>query len=405
VEPGGGASCGRSLKGNNSVGSSIKIATVKGIDIRIHLTFLLIILWAAIEGGTGIEGGLRGAIFGIVSTTLLFFCVVLHELGHSFQALRYKVKVRNITLLPIGGVAQMESIPEKPSQELAISLAGPAVNFAIVGLLAPLALWILVTQIAAYLGQPAYLLSGTGRGVLSWILDGLFYGTGWKALVFYLLSMNVSLGVFNLIPAFPMDGGRVLRALLALRLDYLRATRIAVNVGRGLAVLLGVAGLMLFQFPLVLIAVFIYTSAGYERRMVEVKKALQGLQVRQAVTRELRAVTPATPLAHVLDLIFHGYQSNFPVVEGRQVVGVLIREDILAALRERGPNVPVGQVMRTDFPVVNLSDSLLHVQQLIAKSGVKAVPVVEDGFFRGLITLDNINQTYILLSTHRRPTS
>jgi len=387
------------------VGSSIKIATVKGIDIRIHLTFLLIILWAAIEGGTGIEGGLRGAIFGIVSTTLLFFCVVLHELGHSFQALRYKVKVRNITLLPIGGVAQMESIPEKPSQELAISLAGPAVNFAIVGLLAPLALWILVTQIAAYLGQPAYLLSGTGRGVLSWILDGLFYGTGWKALVFYLLSMNVSLGVFNLIPAFPMDGGRVLRALLALRLDYLRATRIAVNVGRGLAVLLGVAGLMLFQFPLVLIAVFIYTSAGYERRMVEVKKALQGLQVRQAVTRELRAVTPATPLAHVLDLIFHGYQSNFPVVEGRQVVGVLIREDILAALRERGPNVPVGQVMRTDFPVVNLSDSLLHVQQLIAKSGVKAVPVVEDGFFRGLITLDNINQTYILLSTHRRPTS
>jgi CBS domain-containing protein len=233
-------------------------------------------------------------------------------------------------------------------------------------------------------------------------LDGLFYGTDWKALVFYLLSMNVSLCTFNLIPAFPMDGGRVLRALLALRLDYLRATRIAVNVGRGLAMLLGVAGLVLFQFPLVLIAVFIYAGGGYERRMVEVKKTLQGLQVRQAVTRELRAVTPTTPLAHVLDLIFHGYQSNFPVVEGRQLVGVLVQEDILATLRERGANVPVGQVMRTDFPVVNLSDSLLHVQQLIAKSGVKAVPVVEDGSFRGLITLDNINQTYTLISTHRR---
>jgi Zn-dependent protease/CBS domain-containing protein len=380
---------------------SIKIGTVKGIDIKIHLTFLLIILWAAIEGSTGIGGGFRGAIFGIISTTLLFFCVVLHELGHSFQARRYKVNVRNITLLPIGGVAQMENIPEKPSQELAISLAGPAVNFAIAGLLAPLALWILATQVAVYLGQPAYLLSDTGQRVLSWILDSLFYGTDWKALVFYLLSMNVSLGVFNLIPAFPMDGGRVLRALLALRLDYLRATRIAVNVGRGLAVLLGVTGLMLFQLPLVLIAVFIYAGGGYERQMVEVKKALQGLQVRQAVTRQLRAVTPTTPLAHIMDLIFHGYQSNFPVVEGRQLVGVLVREDILATLRERGPNIPVGQVMRTDFPVVNLSDSLLHVQRLIAKSGVKAVPVVEDGFFRGLITLDKINETYTLLSTHR----
>jgi len=377
------------------VGWSIRIATVKGIEIKVHLTFLFIILWAAIEGGAGIGGGLRGAIFGIVSTTLLFFCVVLHELGHSFQALRYKVKVRNITLLPIGGVAQMESIPEKPSQELAISLAGPAVNFAIA---------ILVTQIGAYLSQPAYLLSDTGQRVLSWILDGLFYGTDWKALIFYLLSMNVSLGAFNLIPAFPMDGGRVLRALLALRLDYLRATRIAVNVGRGLAVLLGVAGLILFQFPLVLIAVFIYAGGGYERQMVEVKKALQGLQVSQAVTRQLRTVTPTTLLTHVVDLIFHGYQSNFPVVEGRQLVGVLVREDILATLRERGPNVPVGQVMRTDFPVVNLSDSLLHVQQLIAKSGVKAVPVIEDGFFRGLITLNNINETYTLLST-RRPTS
>lgn len=383
------------------MGWSIKIATVKGIEIKMHLTFLLIIPWAAIEGATGIEGGFRGAIFGIVSTTLLFFCVVLHELGHSLQALRYKVKVRNITLLPIGGVAQMESIPEKPSQELAISLAGPAVNFTIAGLLAPLGLWILVTQLAAHLGQPAYLLSDIGRGTLSWILDSLFYGTDWKALVFYLFSMNVSLGTFNLIPAFPMDGGRVLRALLALRLDYLRATRIAVNVGRGLAMLLGVAGLMLSQFPLVLIAVFIYAGAGYERQMVEVKRALQGLQVRQAVTRELRAVTPTTPIAHVLDLIFHGHQSNFPVVESRQLVGILTREDIMATLRERGANVPVGQVMRTEFPVVNLSDSLLHVQRLIAQSGVKAVPVVEDGFFRGLITLDKINETYTLLSPRR----
>lgn len=382
------------------MGWSIKIATVKGIDIKVHLTFLLIILWAAVEGGTGIEGGLRGAIFGIVSTTLLFFCVVLHELGHSLQALRYKVRVRNITLLPIGGVAQMESIPEKPSQELAISLAGPAVNFVIAGLLTPLALWILFNQIAIYLDRPAYLSSVAGQRALHRLLGSLFYGTDWKALVFYLLSVNVSLGTFNLIPAFPMDGGRVLRALLALRLDYLKATRIAVGVGRGLAVLLGIAGLLLSQFLLVLIAIFIYVGAGYERHVVEVKKALQGLQVRQAVTQELRAVNPSTPLAYVLDLVVQGHQSNFPVVEGRQLVGILVREDILAAFQERGPNLFVSQVMRTDFPVVSLSDSLLHVQRLMAESGVKAVPVVEGGFFRGLITLDKINETYTLFS-HR----
>ena len=378
------------------MGWSIKIATVKGIDIRIHLTFLLIILWAAVEGGTGMGGGLRGAIFGVVSTTLLFFCVVLHELGHSFQALRYKVRVRHITLLPIGGGAQMERIPEKPGQELAISLAGPAVNFVIAGLLTPLALGILISPIAVYLDRPAYLSSVAGQRALHRLLNALFYGSDWKALIFYLLSVNVSLGVFNLIPAFPMDGGRVLRALLALRLDYLKATRIAVSVGRGLAVLLGTAGLLLSQFLLVLIAIFIYVGAGYERQMVEVKRALQGLQVRQAITQDLRAVTPATPLAQVLDLVFHGHQFNFPVVEEHRLVGVLVREDILAAWQERGPHLLVSQVMRTSFPVVSLSDSLLHVQQLIAESGVKAVPVIEDGFFRGLITLDKINETYTL---------
>ena len=247
------------------MGWSIRIGTVKSIDIRVHLTFLFIILWAAIEGGTGIGGGLRGAIFGIVSISLLFFCVVLHELGHSLQALRYRVKVRNITLLPIGGVAQMESIPEKPSQELAISLAGPAVNFAIAGLLAPLALWILVTQIATYLDQPAYLLSDTGQRALSWVLGGLFYGTDWKALVFYLLSMNVSLGTFNLIPAFPMDGGRILRSLLAKRVGLFRASDIAIRLGRLFAWAFLVYGLVVGHFSMLLMGCFLVWATDQER--------------------------------------------------------------------------------------------------------------------------------------------
>ena len=189
---------------------SIRLFRVQGIDVKVHLTLVLILIWAAYRWSGSTGAGIQGALFGVVATLLLFAAVTLHELGHSFQALKYGVKVRDITLLPMGGLARMEEMPEKPKQELAIALAGPLVNFAIAALLIGLGV---LLQTQAVLTLPE-LYRSLGEA-------------NWAGLLAYLTSANLMLGLFNLIPAFPMDGGRVLRALLAMKLDYDKATAIA----------------------------------------------------------------------------------------------------------------------------------------------------------------------------------
>jgi stage IV sporulation protein FB len=193
---------------------SFKLFRIRSIDVKVHLTFVFILVWAAYRWGTSTGQGWLGALFGVVVTLLLFAAVTLHELGHSFQALKYGVRVRGITLLPVGGMAEMEDIPQKPVQELRIALAGPLVNFTIFALLVGLSL---ILQAKALL-TPGELREALGQA-------------SWAGMLAYLTAANLLLGLFNLIPAFPMDGGRVLRALLALRLDYRRATKIAVRVG------------------------------------------------------------------------------------------------------------------------------------------------------------------------------
>ncbi len=365
---------------------SIKLGTIRNIEIKVHVTFLLIVLWAAVDGGLVTGEGLRGALFGVLFIFVLFVCVVLHELGHSLQAMKYGVKVKSITLLPIGGVAQMDSIPEKPGRELAVALAGPTVNFVIAGIL----------------GLSLLFMRQTGL-IVSW--NELLYqslSADWKRLLFSLLVANLALGCFNLIPAFPMDGGRVLRSLLALRLDYVRATRIAVNVGQGLAVLFGFMGLVSGNFSLVFIGIFVFAGASQENKIARLRNVLQELRVSQALSEGIWAISPHASLAYVLALTLRGRQADFPVVENGRLVGVLPRDDLLKALKERGGKALVSQVMRTDFPIASLADTLLRVQQMIVQSGVKAIPVIEGGLFRGLITLDDINRTYLLLSTGPR---
>ncbi len=361
---------------------SITLGTIKGIEIKVHLTFLLVILWAAVEGGVGTGGELRGALFGVLFILILFVCVVLHELGHSLQAMKYGVKVKNITLLPIGGVAQMDSIPEKPGRELSVALAGPTVNFVIAGILG---LVLLVMRQAG--------LMADWNDLLYQPLSG-----NWRKMLFSLLIANLALGCFNLIPAFPMDGGRVLRSLLALRLDYLQATRIAVDVGRVLAVLLGFIGLLSGNFTLTLIGVFVFAGASQENKIARVKNVLRELRVSQVFSEGVWTISPHTSLTYVLTLILRGRQADFPVVEDGRLVGILTHDDLLSALKEHGGKVLVRQVMRTEFPIASLADTLFRVQQMIVRSGVKAVPVVEGGLFRGLVTLDDINRAYLLLS-------
>ncbi|MDY7041114.1 MAG: site-2 protease family protein [Chloroflexota bacterium] len=384
---------------------SIKLGRIKGIEIRIHVTFFLIIAWLAAEGILQPDGGWGGTAFGILATCLLFVCVVLHELSHSLVAVRFGGRVRNIVLLPIGGVARMESLPDKPIHELLVAIAGPAVNFAIAALLTLIAL----PMIRAEIPDGLLLALSSSRAwhmlvvFIVRLLLRLLDGMDWRAMVLYLWGANVSLGLFNLLPAFPMDGGRALRGLLALRLDYLRATRIALNFGQVLAVFLGFFGVITANWMLVLIAGFVLFSARQEGRAVEIRNVLENLRVGQALGHQMQSLSPLHSLAHVLVLASRARQVNFPVMQGNRLVGMLTQEDVLSALRHYGTEIRVGRVMRRQFPIVHPTDTLLHAQQLIVQSGVKALPVVEDSAVLGLISLKDINAAYLLSTTPQMP--
>jgi len=363
---------------------SIRLFRVKGIEVKVHLTFVLILIWAAYYWSESTGEGIQGALFGIAATLLLFGSVTLHELGHSMQALKYGVRVRDITLLPIGGIAQMEEIPEDPRQELGIAIAGPLVNFAIAAALIGIGA---VLQAQALITVPELFRS---LGAASW-----------AGMLAYLTMANLAMGLFNLIPAFPMDGGRVLRALLAMRLDYPKATSIAVAVGQGLALLLGLFGFMSSSFTLVLIAVFVWMGAGQEGKQVQIKSVLHGMKVGQAMTRQPQTLSAADSLVRAAELTLTTSQANFPVVErdSGRLVGLLTESDLLKGLRVHGETVQVGQVMHTSFPTATLDEPIFQAQKQMAAGRVHAMPVVAvDERLVGLLTAADINEAYRLLS-------
>lgn len=362
---------------------SIKLFRVRGIDVKVHLTFALILIWAAYRWSGSTGAGLQGALFGVVATLLLFAAVTLHELGHSFQALKYGVKVRDITLLPMGGLAQMEEMPEKPKQELAIALAGPLVNFAIAALLIGLGV---LLQIQAVLTLPE-LYRSLGEA-------------NWAGLLAYLTSANLMLGLFNLIPAFPMDGGRVLRALLAMKLDYGKATAIAARIGQGLALLLGLWGFTSGSYTLVLIAIFIWMGAGGEGKHNQVKDVLSEMTVGRAMTRSPHTLRANDLLSRAVELTLSTLQSDFPVMEwgSNKVAGLLGEADVLRGLKSHGETAPVREVMRSTFPTARPDDPLFKAQQAMVAGRVRAVPVIDaTGQLVGLLTADDINEAYRLL--------
>jgi len=359
---------------------SIKLFSVKGIEVKVHFTFALILIWAAYRWGVQAGAGVTGAFFGVVVTVLLFACVTLHELAHSLTAMRYGVTVREITLLPIGGLAQMEEMPAKPAQELKMALVGPLTNIAIAILLILICL-------------PLGIHSTMGVEELFQVLGTV----SWRGLIAYLVSANLTLGLFNLAPAFPMDGGRVLRAFLAMRMDYARATAIAVRIGQGLAILLGLWGFMGGGFTLIFIAIFVYLGAGQEGRMVEVKSVLEGMQVRQAMSHPVQALAPTDTMAKVVELILQGLQADFPVLENDRLVGMLTEGDVLSALHKQGADTLVGQVMRRQFPIARPDETLIEVQEQMSAARLRTVPVVERDRVVGLLTAQDINEAYRLL--------
>lgn len=360
--------------------SGIRLFTVRGIPIRMHITFPLILVWGAFQFGRG--GGIQGAIFGVIVTLLLFVIVVLHELGHSFVAQSYGVGVRQILLLPIGGVALLERIPEKPSQEFGIAIAGPLVNFGLAIILAVIGL------AAGY---------DLGLGGLTGVFQQLGEGS-LEAVFGFIFVLNLFLGLFNLLPAFPMDGGRVLRALLASRMDYARATSVAVTIGQGFALLMGLFGFLGGGFFLIIIAIFVYIGASQEGRMVQVRSVLRDWTVEQAYSRQVESLSPRSTLRDAIAITLNSFQSDFPVREGERLVGLLTYTQIVEALNRSGPDQPIAEVMHTDIVPVSPDQSLHKAQRRLAEERLDALPVVEAGRFVGLLTSRDVSEVFSVAS-------
>jgi Zn-dependent protease/CBS domain-containing protein len=363
---------------------SIKLFSIKGIDIKIHTLFFLILIWAAYRWSVSTGAGLQGALFGVVATILLFVAVLLHELGHSFQAMKYKVKVKDITLMPLGGVAQIEELPKDPKQELKIALAGPMVNFAIVAILVVIGA-ILQTRAIISIDE---LVASLGQ-------------TNWAGMLAYLTMANLILGLFNLLPAYPMDGGRILRALLSMRMDHTKATRIAAAVGQGLAFTMGLIGFINGQFTLILIAIFIWLGAGQESRGVQVQDSLREIKVKRAMVRSPQTLIVNDSLSKAIELTLSSAQSDFPVVEWgtQKVAGILGEAELLSGLKKLGESAAVREVMRTDFPATHPDDALYITLEKMAKAKIRAVPVMDDDQnLIGMITSSDVNEAYRLFT-------
>jgi Zn-dependent protease/CBS domain-containing protein len=355
---------------------SFRIARIAGTDVKIHLTFFLLLAW--IGFAYYLQGGTPAALEGILFILLLFLCVLLHEFGHALAARRYGIPTPDITLLPIGGVARLQRMPDKPSQELVVALAGPAVNVVIALILALL------------LGRT------TGLAELAQLEDPRV------SLLAKLLSVNIALVVFNLLPAFPMDGGRVLRALLALRLDYVRATQIAASIGQGFAFLLGFWGL--FTNPLLIfIAFFVYLGASQEAKVVQMRELAQGLPVSAAMVRDIKTLPLEAKLNDAVDVLLSTSQHDFPLLdENSKVYGILTRDTLIKALREGTLETPARQVVQQRLTTVHVRTPLEQVFSRMQEGNVSALPVVDDnGNFLGLITLENIGEMMMVRSALR----
>ena len=349
-----------------------KLGRFAGIDVYVHATFLLLIGWVAYNYWLQYrDWGL--VLIGILFIIALFVCVVLHEYGHALTARKYGIKTRDITLYPIGGVARLERIPDRPIEELWVALAGPAVNLVISA--------ILIAYLAVTNGLPS--LANFN------LTEGSFLER--------LIVVNVTLVLFNLIPAFPMDGGRVLRALLALRLEYTQATQIAAYIGQGFALLFGLVGLLSNPF-LLFVALFVWIGAAQEASMVLMKTSLGGIPVTRVMQTEFHALSPSDTLGRAIELILSGAQEDFPVTENGQVVGILDRDRLISALSKNGQSALVSDAMRRDVPEVDSHDMVETALMRVQESGAKTLPVIHSGKMVGLITAQNITEFLMIRS-------
>jgi Zn-dependent protease len=362
--------------------SSLKVGSVSGIGIFLHWTFLLLV--AAIFGFYYIQSqSVTAAIAGMGLILAVFLCVVLHELGHALTARRFGVGTRSITLYPIGGLARLQRIPSEPMKEFWIAIGGPAVNLAIALVLA----------------------------VVLLVLDGTFAPDALRApgqhALASLMWINLILAGFNMLPAFPMDGGRVLRALLALRQDYAQATQTAANVGQGMAILFGLFGLLSGNPILLFIALFVYVGAQQESKQAMYRAFTEGTPVRQAMVTRFAQLDEDDTLDDAVDALLAGTDHDFPVVRDGAVVGLLRRKQLIEALSAHDRDTAVREVADREFFTTEPGAPLDEVFQRMSEASCSTVPVVQDGRLEGLLTLENVGELIMVSSAlqSRAPTA
>lgn len=347
---------------------SWRLGRILGVGVYLHWTFLILLAWIGFASLYK-SGNVLQAVEGIATILLLFGIVLLHELGHSLMARYYGIGTKDITLLPIGGLARLERMPEDPKQEFFVAIAGPAVN--VVLAIVCFGLLLLQGPLTETLHAPHLI----GEDLFLW-----------------LTMVNVSLVVFNLLPAFPMDGGRVLRALLATRMPHARATRIAANVGQIMAFLFVLVGLLSQNFLLLFIALFVWLGAEGEASMAQIKSSLGGYPVSQAMITDFQTLRSSDPLSAAVEHVLASFQQDFPVVEDGRILGILTYTGMVKALAQDGASTPAGTVMETAFESVSPNDSLELVFQQLQQCNCPAMPVVEGERLVGLLTPSNVSE-------------
>lgn len=358
---------------------SIPAGRLFGVEIRVHLTFffLLVFVWVT----ESVSHGATGAPRGLALVGIIFGSVILHELGHALVALHSGVPVRSITLLPIGGITMMDDStfgPRRPdpARDIRISLAGPLVN---VGIALLAGLGVLAVAPELQLWARPYVHSGNLLRSLVW--------------------SNLFLAGFNLLPAYPMDGGRVLRAVFASRMDYMRATRRAVTIGQGFAMLFIFLGI--WNTWLMMTGFFLFLAAQLEERSLEFQSVLESLRMEDVMLTEFSTLSSADTLEHALAKAVHCLQDDFPVIRGNDMVGVVSRQRILEALRLNG-NAYVQSVMNRAYEVASRSETLASAFRKITSRGLNIIPVVEGERLVGIVTLQNLMHSMGMLAESKK---
>ncbi len=365
------------------MGKSIKIGRLFGIDLKVHISFLLILVWGAFQYGDS-----AGPMYGILVTLALFSLVLLHELGHSLAAMQYGITVKDIILLPIGGVARLERMPEKPIQELVVAIAGPAVNVALAAMLFPVVLFLDTSN-------------------SSWSFR-LHNGPGLLNLLTFLLIANIILVIFNMIPAFPLDGGRVFRAFLGFFLDYPKATKIAVFVGRIFALAMGFAAIFVLRNPfMALIAFFIFMAGGQEGQAVAARNVLRQVEAQYALNRQHPALAPQATVGQAASMMLDNKRSDFVVLDPitGQFLGVVSNKGVSEAMQRSLWHLPITQIMdyAGNIPKIALTTTLDEAQDELSKASCQVAAVYDGLNFKGLLTSTDIYRAFKHTSQDRHP--